>query len=105
MRQKPTEAEAEFHASKIGLPMSEVAKFMAFYDSKDWMVGKTPMRKWKSAMSGWKLRWEERRNKERATGTSPHRVDLTDPAEVTELERRERIAMFSDNPWEICNKP
>lgn len=31
----------------------EAIKFQSFYDSKNWMVGKNKMTKWKSAVSGW----------------------------------------------------
>lgn len=34
-------------------PLKEAAKFQSFYDSKNWMVGKNKMTKWKSAVSGW----------------------------------------------------
>ena len=34
----------------------EGRKFHAFYESKDWMVGKSKMKKWKSAVVGWKER-------------------------------------------------
>jgi hypothetical protein len=32
----------------------------SFYDSKDWMVGKTKMKKWRSAVIGWIARDRER---------------------------------------------
>lgn len=56
----PTQEEANLQASKIGLPRSEAEKFIAFYESKGWMVGKSKMRSWVSAMSGWRVRWQER---------------------------------------------
>jgi hypothetical protein len=31
----------------------ESVKFWSFYDSKNWKVGKNPMAKWKSSVSGW----------------------------------------------------
>ena len=56
----PIREELDMHAAKIGLPAVEVDKFVAFYVSKNWMVGKTKMKSWQGAMTGWKLRWEER---------------------------------------------
>lgn len=34
----------------------EALKFHSFYESKGWKVGKSPMKKWESAASGWILR-------------------------------------------------
>lgn len=56
---KPTDDECRIHGEKIGLPKNEVDKFLAFYESKGWKVGREPMKSWKSAMAGWKIRWEE----------------------------------------------
>jgi len=42
--------KAEFTAK--GMP-GEAEKFMAFYDSKGWMVGKNKMKSWKGAVAGW----------------------------------------------------
>lgn len=42
----------------------EAIKFYNFYDSKNWMVGKNKMSKWKSAASGWLSRIEEQGLKE-----------------------------------------
>lgn len=57
--QPPTPEELELQAAKIGLPPREAQKFFLYYESKGWMVGKHPMKQWKSALAGWKLRWEE----------------------------------------------
>lgn len=38
------------------LERREAEKFVAFYTSKDWHVGKTKMRDWRAAARGWKLR-------------------------------------------------
>lgn len=35
---------------------TEAAKFVSFYESKGWKVGKTTMVNWKSAVAGWVLR-------------------------------------------------
>ncbi|WP_028376020.1 hypothetical protein [Leeuwenhoekiella sp. MAR_2009_132] len=37
----------------------ESQKFIDFYESKNWLVGKTKMAKWKSAVSGWITRMEK----------------------------------------------
>lgn len=58
--------ELQLHSAKIGLPDREALKFFCFYESKGWKVGKSPMKSWRSAMGGWKLRWEENRDKPNA---------------------------------------
>ena len=57
----PSEEELRLHASEIGLPIPEMLKFQAFYESNGWMVGKRKMKSWVGAMAGWKIRWEESR--------------------------------------------
>lgn len=57
----PTMDEVQFHAAKIGLPISQAEQFFCYYESKGWKVGKSPMKNWRMAMAGWKLRWEEGR--------------------------------------------
>lgn len=56
----PTKDEADLHAAKIGLPPSEVARFLAYYESNGWRVGKNPMKSWHGAMTNWKLNYEQR---------------------------------------------
>ena len=57
-------------------------------------------------MMGWKLRYEDRRNQDRARGNSIHRVDTKDPATMAAADLREQIAIAegNDNPWEIGNR-
>jgi hypothetical protein len=47
--------ENEFEFAKI-----ESDKFVNFYDSKGWKVGKTPMVSWKSAVANWMKFYYER---------------------------------------------
>lgn len=59
---KPTREELNLAAAKIGLPDSEVDKFVNHYESNGWKVGgKTPMRSWAHALANWKIRMEEQR--------------------------------------------
>ena len=55
----PSREELDLEAAKIGLPAIEVDKFVSFYGSKGWKVGKTPMKSWRHSLTGWKLRWIE----------------------------------------------
>jgi hypothetical protein len=56
----PDPEELELQAAKIGLPQIEAQKFFCYYESKGWLVGRSPMKNWKSAMAHWKLTWQER---------------------------------------------
>ena len=57
----PTMDEVQFHAAKIGLPISQAEQFYCYYASKGWKVGKHSMTHWRIALTGWKLRWEQAR--------------------------------------------
>lgn len=54
---KPSVDELVKHLQDWYVPRSkreEIAEdFIRFYESKGWMVGKSPMKNWKMAMSGW----------------------------------------------------
>ena len=49
----PSDIETVAYFELKGSTAKEAEKFWLFYDSKDWMVGKTKMKKWQSAASGW----------------------------------------------------
>lgn len=57
----PTDSELALEAGKQGLPGPEADKFLAHYRSNGWRVGRGPMKDWRAALTGWKLRWEESR--------------------------------------------
>ena len=52
----PTVEEVEAQCAQIGLPPIEATKFVNYYESKGWVVGKTKMKSWKHSLAGWKLR-------------------------------------------------
>lgn len=58
--QKPTIEEVEAQCTVIELPHNEATKFVNYYESKGWMVGKNQMKCWKAALAGWKQRWDEK---------------------------------------------
>lgn len=43
---------------------SEAERFMSFYESKGWMVGKNKMKNWKSSVSGWINRMDKTETKQ-----------------------------------------
>ena len=49
----PSDIETVSYFESKGSTSSEAEKFWLFYDSKNWMVGKSKMKKWQSADSGW----------------------------------------------------
>ena len=51
--QKPTVEELTAEAIKIGLPLPEVDKFLNYYESNGWKVGKNSMKSWPATMKGW----------------------------------------------------
>lgn len=67
---RPSREELNLYAAKIGLPASEVARFVNYYESNGWRVGRNPMRSWQHAMVNWKLRGEERNGHHLATSNA-----------------------------------
>ena len=49
----PTDIETVSYFESKGSTASEAEKFWLFYDSKNWMVGKSKMKKWKSSAGLW----------------------------------------------------
>jgi len=41
---------------KVTDPNSEAQKFLSYYESNGWKVGRNPMKNWKSAVAGWATR-------------------------------------------------
>ena len=56
----PTIKEVEDRCLEIGLPTSEASKFVNYYESKGWIVGRSKMKSWKASLAGWKDRHNER---------------------------------------------
>ena len=49
----PLDIDTVSYFESKGSTAKEAEKFWLFYDSKNWMVGKSKMKKWQSAASGW----------------------------------------------------
>lgn len=80
---KPT-LEEVLHQSKAlgppGLPVDEAQAFFYYYESNGWRVGKNPMKCWKSALAGWRVRWLQRQKQrlsEKISQNREARVDQT----------------------------
>lgn len=52
---KPTPEEASNYAKSIGFQNLDGEKFCAYYETRGWVVGKTPMKSWKAAIKTWKI--------------------------------------------------
>jgi len=89
----PTDEEARSQGTSIGLPETEVAKFTAFYGSKGWKVGKSPMKDWRRAMWGWKLRWDEAGG---ANHPATHAPNGQIPAWKVQKAAEDRIQALTD---------
>lgn len=49
----PSDIETIAYFESKNSTAAEAEKFWLFYDSKNWMVGKSKMKRWQSAASGW----------------------------------------------------
>lgn len=54
----PTEDEVRAYVTEKGYDIDPV-RFVSYYASKGWKVGKSPMKDWKSAVRGWATRDKE----------------------------------------------
>lgn len=65
----PSVQEVESECVKIELPVLEAQKFVNYYESKGWVVGKSKMKSWKNALIGWKNRqieFQQQRERQQA---------------------------------------
>lgn len=53
---KPTLEELKIYLSDNKISSFSAEEFFYFYESKGWLVGKTPMKNWKSAINTWKIK-------------------------------------------------
>ena len=75
--------EVKLAAAKMGLPELEAEKFYHYYESRGWVQGKSraPMKRWLSALTGWKFRWQETNTREQSTKSASkgkHWTEMTD---------------------------
>lgn len=58
----PTIEEVESQCSQIGLPAIEATKFVNYYESKGWIVGRSKMKSWKHSLANWHRNYMERQS-------------------------------------------
>jgi len=80
----PKVKDVQKQIAGMGYRTVSAEAFVAFYDSKGWMVGKNKMKDWKQALAGW-----ESRNKERLgvpeKGTRPGQAMDTDSVQPSKF--------------------
>ena len=69
----PTADEVRAYADEKGC-IIDAQRFVDFYESKGWMVGKSPMKDWRASVRSWVSR-----NGDRATAAPPAPKVYTDP--------------------------
>lgn len=102
---KPTLEEAMLHASKRGLPQSEVEKFLSFYESKGWKVGKSPMKDWRAAMNGWAVRWEESGRGRNGNTAQPQVSPFTRKKALEDMIQNHCMNGAGPNFWRTSRQP
>ena len=55
----PTVEEVQAYADEKGYTSFSAQRFVDYYESKGWLVGKSPMKDWKAAVRGWVSRDRE----------------------------------------------
>lgn len=79
---KPTLEEVKHYFEQIGVTQSDLGqKFIDFYESKGWKIGKTPMKDWKAACRTWKN-----------NGFRSNQSKETEQREIAEIIERKRHA-------------
>jgi uncharacterized protein YdaU (DUF1376 family) len=66
----------EAFSGKVFDPATEATKFLAYYQSNGWKVGRNPMKSWQSAVAGWAAR-----SNSNAVGQRPVRQSAMERAE------------------------
>ena len=57
---KPTIEQLKLQCAKLGIPEIEAEKFLNYYESNGWKVGRNAMKSWVHALNNWRLNYESR---------------------------------------------
>lgn len=74
----PTVEEVQTECEKINLPASEALKFVDYYESKGWLVGKVNMKSWKPALRNWQRNQNDRQQTLIAEPVKNKQIDWRD---------------------------
>ena len=88
--ESPSVGDVMFYMAGLSviLPGDEAEKFVDFYSSKNWMVGKTKMKDWKAAVRNWIRRTQD----EKRTGPNGSASAFESKAERAKRLSRENRA-------------
>ncbi len=81
--EKPTLDMVKLAMAKAGLPDSEAERFINYYESNGWRVGKNPMRKWTGAIGTWAANYRTNRFNSNGQPSPTH----TTPKTKEQLDR------------------
>jgi hypothetical protein len=82
----PTVEEVKAYAVEKGFTRLNAESFVAYYESKGWMIGRNKMKNWKAAASGWESREKNYNQQSRAR---PSNFNQFKGREQTEEQARE----------------
>lgn len=74
---KPTVGEIADYAKKLNYREFEAQRFFDFYESKGWLVGKTPMKSWEAAVRNWQAGKDKYSKNNQGTRIDTRAVDST----------------------------
>ena len=94
----PTREEALAYGGEIGLPETEVDRFLDHFTANGWKVsGKTPMRDWNAAMRNWQRNMPQFASSD-GPKPIPKPVNAVNPDEELERLEREYREKFGEEP-------
>lgn len=93
----PTLEEVQAECERMKIPSTVAETFINFYESKEWKVGKSPMKKWKMALAYWK-RTAPPLPSEVIEYFQAHAAYVGQP-EIAELEAREFGKHYQAQDW------
>lgn len=82
----PTLGQVKKEAAQMGLPPREAESFFYYYESNGWRVGKNPMKCWRSALAGWRVRWQGRQQEKLSAKMANHTTSSLDKT-IREIEK------------------
>ena len=108
----PTRDELDLAAAKLGMASVEVDKFVSYYGSNGWRVGRNPMKSWQHALTRWHITSHEHTHARTGGaghgGTTPaeRRNATLDPRDVAAVRanaeasaERDRKRLEEDPDW------
>lgn len=95
----PTDEEAVAECLRIGLPESEAERFMAYFESVGWVVGRTqkPMVSWRGALRTWNLNYVLRSQPQQSQPNQPS--PMQQRIWMRELEKAEDAIRIQKGNW------